>query len=602
MSIINLHVHPGAPNTERGIPTQLSAGPAKQGSLIAYGCGTNVNIRDLKKPLFLDTYTNHQHKVLVATYAPSGYYVCSGDEGGNVKVWATNNVDKTSKVELQPLSKSVRDVAWTSDSQRIVVVGEGKGIFGYVFAYDTGSSVGDISGHSKQLLTCAMRPDRPFRIATGGEDSQVNFFAGPPFKFQHSNKDHTKYVNCIRFSPNGSHFVSVSSDKTIQIFDGKTGEKQGTFDTANGHTGSIYSVAWSPDGKLIATAGGDKTVKIWDVETKKVTNTITLGNEIRDQQVSVVWAGDQLASLSLSGDINLLDVNSDRPTSIIHGHNEKIYAVTYDAQRNQIISSGSSGAVIVWDFGVGSKGRLSGKKGHQSAVCNVAIVGDQLLTASVDNQVRFTPIDSLNYTDEDSLTLSGSPCDIAVSKHTPGLVLIATHKGITVIKDKQVISEIDLGYQPSSIAISPDDKEIAVAADKKVRQYEFDGKGIGALLATLEEHRARVSKVRYSPDGTMLATCDKEIFVWDRYAHSVKYSGLVHHTAAITDMDWSKSSEYLATGSLDKDVIVWDLKNAKRAQTNMAHLQGVTGLVFANEDTIVSVGNDFAVKTWQFKF
>jgi WD40 repeat protein len=598
-----VHIFPGAPNTERGIPTSISAGPAKQGSLVAYGCGNNINIRDLQKPFtFLDTYTNHQHKVLVASYSPSGFYVCSGDEGGNVKVWATNNVDKTSKVELQPLSKSVRDAAWTSDSQRVIVVGEGKGVFGYAFAYDTGSSVGEISGHSKQLLTCAMRPDRPFRIATGGEDSQVNFFQGPPFKFQHSNKEHTKYVNCIRYSPNGAHFVSVSSDKTIQIFDGKTGEKQGTFDTAGGHTGSIYSVAWSPDSKLIATAGGDKTVKIWDVETKKTTKTIQIGNEIRDQQVSIFWAGDLLASLSLSGDINLLDVNSEKPTKTINGHNEKIYAVAYDSASNIIVSTGASGAVIVWDYGVGSKCRLSGKKGHQSAVSNVAIVGNDILTASVDNQVRFTPVDSLQYTEEDALQLAGSPCDIAVSKNTPGLVLVATHKGITVIKNKQIVSEIELGYQPSAIALSPDDKELSVSSDKKIRQYEFTGTGVGALLATLEEHRGRISKLRYSPDGSQLASADKEVFVWDTKSRSVKYNGLVFHSAQVTDLDWNKTSDYLVTGSLDKELIVWDLKNGKRAQTSMAHLQGVTALVCAHEDTIVSVGNDYSIKTWQFKF
>lgn len=600
MSITNIHTFPGAPNTERGIPTSLSA--SKQG-LIAYGCGNNINIRDLSKPFtFLDTYTNHQQKVLVASYAPSGYYVCSGDEGGNVKVWATNNVDKTSKVELQPLSKSVRDVAWTSDSQRIIVVGEGKGVFGYVFAWDTGSSVGDISGHSKQLLTCAMRPDRPFRIATGGEDSQVSFFQGPPFKFSHSNKDHTKYVNCVRFSPDGNHFVSVSSDKTIQIFDGKTGEKQGTFDTTGAHTGSIYSVAWSPDNKTIATSSGDKTVKIWDVESKKLVRTINLGSEIRDQQVSVVYAGNQLASLALSGDISLLDAGSDAPTKVLHGHNEKIYAVAYDPKTNTIVSTGASGAVIVWEYGSGSKARLSGKKGHQSAVSNVAIVGSDILTASVDNQVRFTPIDSAVYTEENALTLAGSPCDIAVSKATPGLVVIATHKGLTIIKNKQIVSEVELGFQPSSIALSHDDKELSVASDKKIRQYEFTGTGVGAILATLEQHRGRITKLRYSPDSTHLASADKELFVWDNKSKTVKYDGLVFHSAQIADLDWSKNGEYVATGSLDKEIIVWDLKNGKRAQTSMAHLQGVTALIFAHENTIVSVGNDYSVKTWDFKF
>ncbi|KAL0479996.1 actin interacting protein with WD40 repeats [Acrasis kona] len=605
MSITNIFTFAGGPNTERGIPTSLSVGPAKSGSQLAYGCGTNVNFRDVNNPLFLDTYTNHQYKVLAASVSPSGFYVCSGDEGGFVKVWATNNAGKTSKVELQPLSRSVRDIAWTGDSQRIVVVGEGKGVFGYAFAYDTGSSVGEISGHSKQLLTCGLKTDKPFRLATGGEDTQVNFFAGPgfgAFKFQHSVKDHTKFINCIRYSPDNLRFVAVSSDKTISIFDGKTGEKQGVFDSAGAHTGSIYSVAWSPDNKTIATASGDKTVKIWDADSKTLLNTIKLGDDVRDQQVGIVFVNDVIVSLSLSGDLNLLKVDQPQPTKVLHAHNEKIYSVAYDKTTDTIYSSGSQGTVIAWEYGVGSKARLSGKKGHTSAVSNIAVVGRTLLTASVDNQVKFTPLDGdFNYTQEDCLTLSGSPSDIAVSTNTPGLVLIATHKGITVIQDQQIKSEIDLGFQPGSISLSPDDKEIAVAHDRKVKLYAFDGVAVGAILATLEEHRNRVGRVRYSPDGLNLATSDKEIFVWDRATKTVKYNNLVYHTASVTDMTWNQSGDYLATGAIDKDVIVWDLKNGKRAQVN-AHGQGVTGLTFAHEDTLVSVGNDFSVKTWQYKF
>ena len=64
-------------------------------------------------------------------------------------------------------------------------------------------------------------------------------------------RDHTNYVNCVRFSPDASKLVSVSSDKTALLFDGKTGARTGAFDSTGGHTGSIYAAAWSPDGKQV---------------------------------------------------------------------------------------------------------------------------------------------------------------------------------------------------------------------------------------------------------------------------------------------------------------------------------------------------------------
>jgi hypothetical protein len=44
-----------------------------------------------------------------------------------------------------------------------VAVGEGKSGFAASFSLDTGSSIGEISGHSKIVNAVAMRPSRPFR-------------------------------------------------------------------------------------------------------------------------------------------------------------------------------------------------------------------------------------------------------------------------------------------------------------------------------------------------------------------------------------------------------------------------------------------------------
>lgn len=60
-------------------------------------------------------------------------------------------------------------------------------------------------------------------------------------------------MNCVRFSPDGGKFISVSSDKKGIIFDGKNGDKIGELSSENGHKGSIYAVSWSPDGKQVST-------------------------------------------------------------------------------------------------------------------------------------------------------------------------------------------------------------------------------------------------------------------------------------------------------------------------------------------------------------
>lgn len=64
-------------------------------------------------------------------------------------------------------------------------------------------------------------------------------------------RHHSNFVNCLRFSPDGSKLISVSSDKKGVLYDAKTGDKIGELSSENGHQGSIYAVSWNPDSKQV---------------------------------------------------------------------------------------------------------------------------------------------------------------------------------------------------------------------------------------------------------------------------------------------------------------------------------------------------------------
>ncbi len=74
---------------------------------------------------------------------------------------------------------------------------------GEVYDVETGASRGAITGHSKTITTVDYRPNSPFRIVTGSEDLGLAWFEGPPFKWVHGMQEHTRFVNCVRFSPDG---------------------------------------------------------------------------------------------------------------------------------------------------------------------------------------------------------------------------------------------------------------------------------------------------------------------------------------------------------------------------------------------------------------
>uniref|UniRef100_A0A3Q0R5A2 Uncharacterized protein n=1 Tax=Amphilophus citrinellus TaxID=61819 RepID=A0A3Q0R5A2_AMPCI len=74
----------------------------------------------------------------------------------------------------------------------LLLVMDERSEFGAVFLWDSGSSVGEVSGHSKLINSVDIRQKRPYRLATASDDTCGSFFEGPPFKFKF-----TLRVSCI---------------------------------------------------------------------------------------------------------------------------------------------------------------------------------------------------------------------------------------------------------------------------------------------------------------------------------------------------------------------------------------------------------------------
>jgi WD40 repeat protein len=584
------------PTTTRGKSVLLGGDP-KNKDRILYATGSSIVNRSLKDPSDAYLYQDHSTDCSVARYSPSGFYIASADKSGKVRIWDTVNAEHILKNEFQIIAGPILDLQWDSESKRIIAVGEGKGTFGRAFLADSGSSVGEISGHQKAITTADLKPSRPFRAVTGGEDLKVNWYPGPPFKYSSSIKDHQRFVNCVRFSPDGEKFVTVGSDKKGFIYEGKEGTK--LLEIKESHTGSIMSVSWSPDSKSFLTASADKTAKIFDATTGDVLTTFTFPDNIDYQQLGSLWQGDFLITLSLNSDLNFLDPhNPDKPKKIQHGHNKFITALTY--KDGKLYTGDYEAKVIEWSVSDGSTSVFTGDK-HKNQVSQAKILGNHLVTASMDDTIKITSLDTKIW--GPSIGIGSVVSGVSVGHKSTDLVVVAALQSVSVVRGGKVVHKVDVSYNATAIALSPNETEVAVGGkDNKIYLYQLSGDKL-TQIKIFEKHRGAITSVEYSPDGKYLGVTDanREVIVW--HNGEPKVSGWVFHSAKVNSLAWSPDSIHLATAALDSNIIVWNISEpTKRIDIKRAHALGANDLVFIDHNTLASVGQDCAVKIWDLQY
>lgn len=544
----------------------------------------------------------------MARFSPNGEWIASADVSGTVRIWGTHN-DHVLKKEFRVLSGRIDDLQWSADGMRIVVSGDGKGkSFVRAFMWDSGSNVGEFDGHSKRVLSCAFKPTRPFRIVTCGEDFLVNFYEGPPFKFKQSHRHHSNFVNCIRYSPDGSKFISVSSDKKGVIYDGKTGEKIGELSSEDGHKGSIYAVSWSPDSKQVLTVSADKSAKVWEISEDgngKVKKTLTcpISGGVEDMLVGCLWQNDHLVTISLGGTVSIFSASDlDKGPLSFSGHMKNVNSLAVLKSNPKVILSTSyDGLIIKWIQGIGYSGRLDRKENSQ--IKCFAAVEEEIVSSGFDNKIWRVSLQGDQCGDADCVDIGSQPKDLSLSLLSPELALVSTDSGVVILRGTNVVSTINLGFPVAASVISPDGSEAIIGGqDGKLHIYSVTGDTLKEE-AVLEKHRGAITVIRYSPDVSMFASGDanREAVVWDRASREVRVKNMLYHTARINCLAWSPDNSMVATGSLDTCVIIYEIDKpaSSRVTIKGAHLGGVYGLAFTDDTSVVSSGEDACVRVWK---
>jgi len=590
------------PRTVRGLPLVISGDP--NGKKVLYCNGNNVYIREISEPTVCDIYSEHAQLTTVAKYAPSGFYIASGDQSGKLRIWDTTQSTHILKAEYALIAGPIRDIAWNDDSKRIAVVGEGRDRFGHVILFDTGTSNGNLSGQSRAMTSIDFKPTRPYRLASGSEDNTVAIFEGPPFKFKTLFHNHTRFVNSVRYNKDGSLFASGGADGKVVLYEGTEGEKVGELvDGTNAHSGGVFALSWSPDGQQLASVSGDKTLKIWNVSSKQLVKTVSFGNAVEDQQLAVSWQGDTIITVSLAGFIYYVNSSSGEIKKTIKGHNKPITALALSSDKKFAFTADFEGHITRWNIADGSSERLPTI--HKSQVAGLVVNSKGvLISIGWDDTIAFTA-GVLQSTDvkSNSQKLASQPRGVAVSADGD-TVVVGCQRGIIIFKNEREAANVSTNYEAQCIAYHTSGKWVAVGGtDNKVHVY-------AAQDTNLQEkdplsHAGGITSVAFSGDGKYLVATDI-----NRRVIPYKVDGgfavasdkdWTYHNARVNCGSFSPNGRFIATGGLDTNVMIWDTTRSGESPIEIrgAHASSaINGVVWLDDNRILTVGQDSNVKIW----
>lgn len=152
----------------------------------------------------------------------------------------------------------------------------------------------------------------------------------------------------------------------------------------------------------------------------------------------------------------------------------------------------------------------------------------------------------------------------------------------------------------TALAFSHDGKYVVACSQAGLHVYDFPTLNLQRTIAVLA---GNIHALAFSPDGDRLAVGGGnpategmiEIFSWPE-GKSIRM--LRGHRDSVTAVAWRDTSS-LASASLDRRILLWDLPTASAIQQLEGHSRGVSSVCFLKDkEVLVSTGVDQSVRVW----
>jgi WD40 repeat protein len=495
---------------------------------------------------------NDDFGVYSVAMSTDGHHLAWGMTNGRIII---RDYQVGTEVERIQADGRVVSLEFSPDGEKLAAI-TNKGHL-YLFRVVDGNELGSWSPErDRQSFGLSFSPDGEQLAAGSGSD--ILIFELPNFRVLKALYGHIFTIEAVAWSPTQNRIASASSDGTARVWNLDQGEDIRTFRLVDERPfKEVFTVAWTPDGERLAIAGNTPTALLFDVERNRKIGEFTGGHALF------------INDLDISADGRLLATGGGEP-----------WVVVWDTELQKEIARLQDqhwSSVTAVDFSPlgGAPLLLSGSR--DSRVRLTQVITTQPIAEPV-GQPLIGPVGALGIADDNTLhaaafveSYGSSP--VYLYKKT------SSDQNFTQMQSlREPISALAYGSSAQQLVYSPIDLDQPANAlimdpetTERVEPINFNSPTTGNMRLTslvlqtdLQWVGASICASESVEANNNQVSCPiSESYLLLRSPDGTQSSDLhiPAHSNLITALAYNPVGNQIATGGLDKTIILWRYDN-----------------------------------------
>ena len=341
-----------------------------------------IKIWDTQNGELIQTLKGHTSAVDALVFSNDGKYLISGSKDKTLRIWEFNVSDRQKQTKRRLFFTPptvVSKAVFTSGGDIIASYWDNT-----LKLWDSGLTYCKIKleGHTSHVTSFSMSSDEEL-LASVSSDKTIRVWNIITGKEEKRIWDPARELQSVAFSPDGRLLIA-SCDNDIKMWNTQSYHLMGVL---SGHSEYICHAIFSKDGKYIVSGSFDKSIKVWNTTNGIIEKTLA-GHTGAVNHVAVFIKGDNMLIASGSSDetVKIWNGKTGELLNTLEGHKNVVEYVSFSPEGEYLLSASSD--IRIWDTNTGEL--IDILEGHKDLIHSVEFSKDsrRILSASGDGLIK----------------------------------------------------------------------------------------------------------------------------------------------------------------------------------------------------------------------